>query len=135
MGGGGGVNISCSFCLTLIYRRILGFFPSFIIGVSSSKFSDTYWLKISKSVPGLCRSSPWRRCRTGHFLWVIQARAVKRSLVGPSYLLLLEMPGCRHPEDESFRRFLSGVSYGRGSWVVGTKSWLVGRGYQVVGRY
>ena len=91
--------------LTLIYRIILGFFPSFII-VSTSKFSDTL-LKISKSVPGLCRSSPWRKCRTGHFLWVIQARAVKRYLVGPWYLLLLEMPGCRHAEDESFRGFLS----------------------------
>ena len=34
----------------------------------------------------------------GHFLWVVQARAVKGSL--------LEIPGCRHPEDESFRGFL-----------------------------
>ena len=31
------------------------------------------------------------------------------------------------------RRLLGGVSYGRGSWVVGTKSWVVGRGYKVVG--
>ena len=43
-GGGGGVNISGSFfLLSLIYRRILGFFPSFIIGVSSSKFSIRNW--------------------------------------------------------------------------------------------
>ena len=46
--GGGGVNISgFFFLLTLIYRIIFSyklspiFFPSFIIGVSSSKFSDT----------------------------------------------------------------------------------------------
>ena len=30
--------------------------------------------------------------------------------------------------------FYLGVSYGRGSWVVGTKSWVVGRGSWVPSR-
>ena len=78
------MNTSGSFfLLTLIYKRILGFFPSFVIGVMAQM---PHW---------------------SFSLWVGQIRAVKGSLAGPWYLLLLDMPGCRHPEDESFRWFLS----------------------------